>query len=66
MELTTDHKQKVLQAKKMILMQGLSIKEWEEQNGFDPRNVYALFQGRRSGQRGESLKIALKLGFYDE
>ena len=41
---------------------GESISEWSKREGFDKRNVYAVISGRNKGNRGESHKIAIRLG----
>ena len=45
---------------------GEVIAEWAEREGFDKRNVYAVISGRNRGIRGESHKIAVRLGLKQD
>jgi gp16 family phage-associated protein len=41
---------------------GLSITEWAEAHGFRREQVYAVLNGRATGRRGASHRIAIALG----
>lgn len=50
------------QVKDELISQGITIKQWAESNGYDPRFVYVILDGRIKGKRGKSHEIAVKLG----
>lgn len=50
------------QVKTDFELRGEAISDWAEREGFDKRNVYAVISGRNRGIRGESHKIAVRLG----
>lgn len=52
----------IQQVKEEFELRGEAISDWAEQEGFDKRNVYAVISGRNRGIRGESHKIAVRLG----
>lgn len=41
---------------------GISISAWATANGFTPNLVFEVLSGRKKGVRGQSHKIAVKLG----
>lgn len=41
---------------------GISISEWATANGFSTNLVFEVLAGRKKGVRGQSHKIAVKLG----
>jgi gp16 family phage-associated protein len=41
---------------------GVVIREWAEDRGFKPEQVYAVLSGRSRGVRGLAHKIAVELG----
>ncbi|HAV5768653.1 TPA: DNA-binding protein [Acinetobacter baumannii] len=45
---------------------GVSIAEWARNNNFSPDLVYRVLANNRIPQRGESHKIAIKLGLKKE
>lgn len=48
--------------KQMFEGHGLSITEWAEARGFRREQVYAVLNGRATGRRGASHRIAVALG----
>ncbi|WP_082173163.1 DNA-binding protein [Methylobacterium platani] len=42
--------------------EGISIKEWSQNNGFNPRTVYAVIWGDIKAKRGIGHRIAVALG----
>ena len=50
------------QVKEVFLEHGLSISEWARENGFSQTLVYQILSGKRKPTRGESHRIAVKLG----
>jgi gp16 family phage-associated protein len=50
------------QAKMTFYLQGLSIADWAREHDFHQDTVYAVLSGRSKGLRGESHRIAVKLG----
>lgn len=42
--------------------EGISIREWAEENGFNPRTVYAVIRGEVKAKRGIGHRIAVALG----
>lgn len=45
---------------------GLSIADWARQNNFSPDLVYSVLKSKHIPIRGESHKIAVKLGLKEE
>ncbi|SIQ78194.1 phage-associated protein, BcepMu gp16 family [Rhizobium sp. RU35A] len=45
---------------------GISIREWAERRGYNPRTVYAVLNGSLGGKRGVSHRIAVDLGLKEE
>ncbi len=52
-------------AKEDLMSSGISIASWAKANGFSSALVYQVLDGKRSCLRGESFKIAQKLGLID-
>lgn len=50
------------QVKSELISQGITIKQWAEMNGYNPRFVYVVLDGKIKGTRGKSHEIAVKLG----
>lgn len=50
------------QVKEEFINQGITIKQWAEENGYNPRFVYVVLDGKIKGKRGKSHEIAVKLG----
>lgn len=48
--------------KQEFIANGVTIREWAQQNGFSEALVYAVLNGKNQATRGESYKIALALG----
>ena len=46
-------------------LNGLSIADWARQNNFSPDLVYSVLKSKHIPVRGESHKIAVKLGLKD-
>ncbi|MGC4409271.1 DNA-binding protein [Rhizobium rosettiformans] len=44
---------------------GISMREWAEANGFNPRTVYAVVDGSLKCKRGVSHQIAVALGMKE-
>lgn len=44
---------------------GISIAEWARDNNFSPDLVYRILKNNKVPQRGESHKIAIKLGIKE-
>ena len=51
-----------IQVKQVFSENGLSISEWARENGFSQVLVYQILSGKRKPTRGESHRIAVKLG----
>lgn len=49
-------------ARKLLVQQGLSAKQWAEQNGFSASTVYAVLNGQKKCLRGEAHRAAVLLG----
>lgn len=45
---------------------GISIAEWARDNQFSPDLVYRIFKNNKIPKRGESHKIAVKLGLKEQ
>lgn len=46
-------------------MDGKSIQQWARENNFPAHLVYAVVSGRCKAQRGQSHRVAVKLGLID-
>jgi gp16 family phage-associated protein len=44
---------------------GKSVVSWAKENGFCPQLVYLVLSGQRKGLRGQTHKIAVRLGIKD-
>lgn len=53
------------QAKADLRFQGKSMADWARENGFNPDLVRRVLLGRLKCWRGESHKIAVKLGMKE-
>jgi gp16 family phage-associated protein len=49
------------QARNWFRSEGISVREWAEQQGFVPGEVYAFLHGRTKGYRGNAHKVAIAL-----
>lgn len=45
---------------------GISIAEWARDNNFSPDLVYRILKNNKVPQRGESHRIAVKLGIKEQ
>lgn len=45
---------------------GISIAEWARDNNFSPDLVYRILKNNKIPQRGESHKIAVRLGIKEQ
>jgi gp16 family phage-associated protein len=52
----------IKQAKTKFFMEGRSVADWARENNFHQDLVYAVLNGRSKGLRGESHRIAVRLG----
>ena len=50
------------QAKAWLEAQGISIKDFAEQNGLDQATTYQVLAGKKKGRRGEAHRAAVALG----
>lgn len=50
------------QIKHNLRQQGLTIKQWAIQNGYQPSQVYRVINGESQARYGQGRKIALALG----
>ncbi|SNS05972.1 phage-associated protein, BcepMu gp16 family [Humidesulfovibrio mexicanus] len=48
--------------KKEFERKGISVASWARANGFETNLVFEVLSGRKKGVRGQSHKIAVKLG----
>lgn len=56
----------IKQVKEDFLASGISIAEWARENHFSPDLVYRILKNNRIPMRGESHKIAIKLGVKEQ
>ena len=56
----------IKQVKEDFSSTGRSIAEWARENEFSPDLVYRIFKNNKIPQRGESHKIAVKLGIKEQ
>lgn len=52
----------VAQVKETFDVNGWTVTDWAQENGFDPQVVYALLNGRAQGRRCASYRAAVALG----
>ena len=50
------------QVKEEFQFAGISIADWSRENGFDPTLVYYVLKSKHIPKRGESHKVAVRLG----
>ncbi|MBT0888728.1 MULTISPECIES: DNA-binding protein [Acinetobacter] len=55
----------IQQVREEFSANGISIAEWARDNHFSPDLVYRILKNNRVPKRGESHKIAVKLGIKD-
>lgn len=58
----TTHKQKADAVKQRLHAQGKTLKQWAEDNGYSPAQVYRVMRGENKALYGEGHTIAVKLG----
>ncbi|MEK5751711.1 DNA-binding protein [Acinetobacter variabilis] len=56
----------IKQVQKEFIDSGISIAEWARDNKFSPDLVYRIFRNNKIPKRGESHKIAVKLGIKED
>lgn len=56
------HKQKADAVKQRLYAQGKTLKQWAEDNGYSPAQVYRVMRGENKALYGEGHTIAVKLG----
>lgn len=52
-------------ARKRIISQGLSVREWAERNDLDESTVYAVINRQKKCLRGEAHRAAVLLGIKE-
>jgi len=55
----------IKQVRDDFINSGISIAEWSRDNSFSPDLVYRILKNNKIPQRGESHKIAVKLGIKE-
>ena len=56
----------IKQVRDEFINSGTTISEWARDNNFSPDLVYRIFKNNKVPQRGESHKIAVKLGIKEQ
>ena len=56
----------IKQVQNTFVESGISIAEWARDNNFSPDLVYRIFRNNKIPKRGESHKIAVKLGIKED
>jgi gp16 family phage-associated protein len=56
---------RVAAARKKLDAMNLTIRGWADQNGYSPRLVYKILEGRSACYYGKSHQIAVALGLKD-
>lgn len=56
----------ITQVKEEFSSLGISIASWARANNFSPDLVYRIFKTNKIPRRGESHKIAVKLGIKEQ
>ncbi|MFN4351290.1 MAG: DNA-binding protein [Hylemonella sp.] len=54
--------EKLVRAKNTFYLEGRTVADWARENSFRQDLVYAVLNGRSKCSRGESHRIAVKLG----
>lgn len=55
-------KQKANAVKQRLYAEGTTLKQWAEDNGYSPTQVYRVMRGENKALYGEGHAIAVKLG----
>lgn len=63
---SSDMIKSIKQVREEFLNAGVSIAEWSRDNNFSPDLVYRILKNNKVPQRGESHKIAVKLGIKEQ
>lgn len=53
------------EARAELQRKGISISQWAASNGFSANMVFEVLAGRKKGIRGQSHRIAVKLGLKE-
>lgn len=56
----------IKQVRDDFIKSGISIAEWVRDNNFSPDLVYRILKNNKVPRRGESHKIAVKLGIKEQ
>lgn len=56
------HKQKADAVKARLYAEGTTLKQWAEDNGYSPAQVYRVMRGENKALYGKGHTIAVKLG----
>ncbi|MFV5312353.1 DNA-binding protein [Acinetobacter schindleri] len=56
----------IKQVRDDFIKSGISIAEWARDNNFSPDLVYRILKNNKVPRRGESHKIAVKLGIKEQ
>ncbi|MBE9402040.1 DNA-binding protein [Acinetobacter albensis] len=56
----------IMQVREEFSASGISIASWARDNHFSPDLVYRILKNNKIPQRGESHKIAIKLGIKEQ
>lgn len=52
-------------ARERLQRQGISVRDWAEQNGLTPSTVYAVLNGQKKCLRGQAHRAAVLLGIKE-
>lgn len=63
---SSDMIKSIKQVRDDFIKSGISIAEWARANNFSPDLVYRILKNNKVPQRGESHKIAVKLGIKEQ
>jgi gp16 family phage-associated protein len=63
---SSDMIKSIKQVQDDFIKSGISIAEWARDNNFSPDLVYRILKNNKVPRRGESHKIAVKLGIKEQ
>ena len=63
---SSDISKSITQVRDDFIKSGISIAEWARDNNFSPDLVYRILKNNKVPRRGESHKIAVKLGIKEQ
>ncbi|SSR11025.1 phage-associated protein, BcepMu gp16 family [Acinetobacter baumannii] len=63
---SSDMIKSIKQVRDDFIKSGISIAEWARDNNFSPDLVYRILKNNKVPRRGESHKIAVKLGIKEQ